>query len=133
MPQSDEVGPSTAAVTQPDVAGPSAPAAVQPDVAAPSNAPTAEEVRGTEAGPDAAVDEGALDEKSSPTPAVPPSWEKLMEILKGVSCFTDAEAPSTKMSNFFSLTKRVSVNMRGNPPASTQLPFGTLESSVSCI
>ena len=73
MPQSDEVGPSTAAVTQPDVAGPSAPAAVQPDVAAPSNAPTAEEVRGTEAGPDAAVDEGALDEKSSPTPAVPPS------------------------------------------------------------
>ena len=56
-----------------------------------------------------------------------------MEILKGVSCFTDAEAPSTKMSNFFSLTKRVSVNMRGNPPASARLPFGTLESSVSCI
>ncbi|KAL6333602.1 hypothetical protein AAG906_028787 [Vitis piasezkii] len=62
------------------------------------------EVCGTEAGPDAAVDEGAPDEKSSPTPVVPPSWE----ILKGVSCFTDTEAPSTKMPNFFPLTKRVS-------------------------
>ena len=33
-----------------------------------------------------------------------------MEILKGVSCFTNAEAPSTRMSDFFPLTKRVSVN-----------------------
>ncbi|RVW40696.1 hypothetical protein CK203_101629 [Vitis vinifera] len=27
-------------------------------------------------------------------------------MLKGVSCFTDAEAPSTKMSDFFPLTKQ---------------------------
>lgn len=37
-----------------------------------------------------------------------------MEVLKMVSCFTDAEAPSTRMSYFFSLTKRVSVNMGGD-------------------
>ncbi|KAL6342295.1 hypothetical protein AAG906_007509 [Vitis piasezkii] len=35
----------------------------------------------------------------------------MMEMLKGVSCFTDAEAPSTKMFDFFPLTKRVSINM----------------------
>ncbi|RVW19489.1 hypothetical protein CK203_116505 [Vitis vinifera] len=44
---------------------------------------------------------------------VPPSWEEMMEMLKGVSCFTDAEAPSTKMSDFFLLTKWVFVNMGG--------------------
>ena len=56
-------------------------------------------------------------------------------MLKGVSYFTDAEAPSTKMSDFFPLTKRVSVNMGGNHLAfvSTRLSFGTPESVVSCI
>ena len=38
-----------------------------------------------------------------------------MEMLKRVPCFTDAEAPSTKMSNFFPITKQISVNMGGNP------------------
>ena len=38
-----------------------------------------------------------------------------MEMMKGVSCFTDAEAPSTKMSDFFPLTKRVSLNMGSDP------------------
>ena len=58
-----------------------------------------------------------------------------MEMLKGVSCFTDAETPSTKMSDFFPLTKRVSVNMSGDPSTfvKARLPFGTLESVVSCI
>ncbi|RVW75676.1 hypothetical protein CK203_055230 [Vitis vinifera] len=32
----------------------------------------------------------------------------MMEMLKGVLCFTDAETPSTKMSDFFPLTKRIS-------------------------
>ncbi|KAL6312623.1 hypothetical protein AAG906_006768 [Vitis piasezkii] len=86
MPHSDVAGPSAVAVTQPNVAGPSA-AAIQPDADAPNNALAAEEVCG------------------------PPSWGELMEMLKEVSCFTDAEAPSTKMSNFFPLTKRISVNM----------------------
>lgn len=58
-----------------------------------------------------------------------------MEMLKGESCFMDAETPSTKMSEFFSLTKRVSANMGGDPPifVKARLPFGTPESSVSCI
>ena len=58
-----------------------------------------------------------------------------MEILKGVSCFTNAEAPSMRMSNFFPLTKWVSVNMGGDPPTfvKARLSFGTPESAVSCI
>ena len=58
-----------------------------------------------------------------------------MEMLKGVPCFTDSEAPSIKMSDFFLLTKRVFVNMGGDPPAfvKARLPFGTPESAVSCI
>ena len=58
-----------------------------------------------------------------------------MEMLKGVSCFMDAEAHSTKMSDFFPLTKRVSLNMGGDPPTfvKARLLFGTLESVVSCI
>ena len=58
-----------------------------------------------------------------------------MEMLKGVSCFTEAETPSMKISIFFSLNKRVSVNMGGDPPifVKARLPFGTPESVVSCI
>ena len=39
------------------------------------------------------------------------------------------------MSDFFPLTKRVSVTMGGDPPAfvKARLHFGTLESAVSCI
>ena len=56
-------------------------------------------------------------------------------MLKGVSCFTDAEAPSTKMSDFFLLTKWVFVNMGGNPSTfvKARLHFSTPESTVSCI
>ena len=135
MPQSDEAGPSTATMTQPDVAGPSAAVAVQPNVVAPRNTPIVEKVHGTEVGLDVVVNEGAPNEKSSLAPAAPPSWEELMEILKGVSYFTDAEAPSTKMFDFFPLTKRVSVNMGGDPLAFVlaRLSFGTPESVVSCI
>ena len=74
MPHSDKAGPSAAVVTQPDVAGPSAAIAIQLDATKPSNASVAEEeARGAESGPDAAIAEGAPDEKSSPTPATPPS------------------------------------------------------------
>ena len=108
---------------------------VQPDAAAPSNASTVEEACGTEGGSDAAVTEEAPDEKSSSAPAAPPSWEEMMEMLKGVPCFTDAEAPSMKISDFFPLNKWFSVNMGGDPPifVKARLPFGTLESVVSCI
>ena len=36
--------------------------------------------------------EKALIERSSYTAAAPPSWEKLMVMLKGVPCYTNAEA-----------------------------------------
>ena len=118
MPHSDEAGTSAIAVTQPDVAGPSAAVVIHPYAAAPSNIPVAEEeARGTEAGQDAAVAEGAPDEKGNPTPATPPTWKEMMEILKRVSCFTDVEAPSAKMSDFFPLTKRISSNMGGDSPS----------------
>ena len=55
---------------------------------------------------DASNGEEAPEEKSSHAAAVSPSWEELMEMLKGVPCFTDAEA---------------------------RLPFGTSKSAVSCI
>ena len=51
------------------------------------------------------MSEGVPDEESSCVAAVPSSWEELMEMLKGVSCFTDANA---------------------------RLPFGTFESVVPC-
>lgn len=56
-------------------------------------------------------------------------------MMKGVSCFTDVEALSTKMSDFFPLTKRVSVNMGSDPSTfvKARLPFGTSESTVSRI
>lgn len=58
-----------------------------------------------------------------------------MEMLKCVSCFTNVEAPFTKMLDFFPLTKRISVNMGGDPPffVLARLLFGTLESVVFCI
>ena len=110
-------------------------AAAQSGTTAFGDAPVVVETHGSEGIPDASNDEEAPDEKSSPTAAVPPSWEELMEMLKGVPCFTDAEAPSTRMSDFFPLTKRVSVNMDGDPPTfiKARLPFGTPESVVSCI
>ncbi|RVW59434.1 hypothetical protein CK203_110186 [Vitis vinifera] len=48
-------------------------------------------------------------------------------MLKGVLCFTDAEAPSMRMFDFFPFTKRVFVNMGGDPPTfvKARLPFGT--------
>ncbi|KAL6332099.1 hypothetical protein AAG906_020780 [Vitis piasezkii] len=126
--------------THPDEAGPSATAARSEvqcsiDIIAFGDAPIVVETRGSKGVLDASIDEKAPDEKSSLDAAVPPSWEELMEMLKGVSCFTDAEAPSTRMSDFFSLTKRVSLNIGGDPPAfvKAQLPFGTPESVVSCI
>ena len=42
--------------------------------------------------PEAPNSEEAPVERSSYTAAVPPSWEELMDMLKGVSCFTDAKA-----------------------------------------
>ena len=125
--QSEATGSGAAATVQTDAPGPSSTAAAQSSTIAFGNTPTAVETRGSEGVPNASIDEEALDEKSSPTAGVPPSWEEMMEMLKGVPCFTDAEAPSTRMSNFFPLTKRVSVNMGGDPPAfvKARLPFGT--------
>ena len=113
--QEDLGGAPLSTMPQSNEASPSAATAVQPEAATPSNASTAEEVRETEAGPDAVITERTPNEKSSPAPAASPSWEELMEMLKGVARFTDAEAPSTKMFDFFPLIKRVS----GGAPLST--------------
>lgn len=95
-----------------------------PDVAGPSSAPAAEkETSEKEAGPasgeapgGAAPAEEASDKKDTPTPASLPSRDEMMEMLKRMSGFTNAESPSTKMSNFFPLTKRISMNLGGDPP-----------------
>lgn len=111
-------GAPSSTVPSSDVAGPSAAAVAQPDVAGPSSTPATEnEANRTEAGPDAVAAKRAPNEKGSLAPTVHLSWEKMMEMLKRVSCFTDAKAPSTKMSDFFPLTKWISLNMDGNPPS----------------
>ena len=74
----DAAGSSTAAMVQADGPGRSSPAMV--------GTPMPEGV------PKAPNGEEAPVEKSGYTTAVPPSWEELMDVLKGVPCFTDAEA-----------------------------------------
>ena len=56
-------------------------------------------------------------------------------MLKQIPCFIEAKPPSTKMSNFFPLTKWISVNLEGDPPVSVLawLPFSIPESIVSYI
>lgn len=135
MPHPNVVGPSTAVATPPDIVGPSTTAVTQLDVAEPSSAlDAAKEACETETGSDTAPAEGVLDEKGSPSPIVSPRWEEMMEMLKRVPCFTDVEAPYTKMLDFFTLTKQISVNMGDHPPSfSARLLFGTPESVVFCI
>lgn len=76
-----------------------------------------------------------LDRKYAPAPPRAPNWEEMMELLKRVPCFTKVEPPSIKMLEFFSLTKRISMNIDGNPPISiaARLPFGTPKFVVSRI
>ena len=78
----DEDGPSASSAAPPDAAGPSAATMVQADTPGP----------GSHVVVDTPMSEGVPDEKSSRAAAVPPSREELMEMLKGVPCFTDAEA-----------------------------------------
>ena len=126
--QSEAIGSGAAATVQADAPGPSSMAAAQSSTTAFGDAPAVVETRGSEGVPDASIDEEAPRMlKGSLAVGVPPSWEEMMKMLKGVPCFTDAEAPSTRMSDFFPLTKRVSVNIGSDPPAfiKAQLPFGT--------
>lgn len=112
VPPSNTMGPSSTPVTEKEV-GPTP---------------------GGASGGAALVDE-VLDQKDTLTSTLPPSWDEMMETLKHVSCFIDAELPSTKMLDFFPLTKQISVNLVGDPSIfiSTRLPFGTLESTISRI
>ena len=103
--RSDEDGPNASSTAPPNVAGSRAAATVQDDAPGPSS-PIVVETPISEGVPDASNGEEALDEKSNHAAAVPPTWEELMEMLKGVPCFTDVEA---------------------------RLPFGTPESTMSCI
>lgn len=95
----------------------------------------AKEACETGTGSDTAPADGVLDEKGSPSLIVPPSWEEMMEMLKHVPCFTDAEAPYTKMLDFFPFTKWISVNMGDNLLSfiSARLSFDTPESTVFYI
>ena len=93
------------------------------DAMGPSNVPTVEKeisavLDGVLGG--AAPVEEVLDQNDTPTSASLPSWDDIMEMLRRVPCFTDAESPSTKMSDFFPLTKRISVNLGGEPLVSSQ-------------
>lgn len=63
----------------------------------------------------APIEEG-LDQKNTHVSAPPPNLEEMIEMLRRVLCFTDAEPPSIKMSDFFPLTKRISVNLGSDPP-----------------
>lgn len=76
-----------------------------------------------------------LDQKDAFASVSHLSWEEMMGMLRRVPCFTNVEPPLTKMLDFFSLTKRILVNMGGDPPVfvSARLPFGTLESTISPI
>ena len=59
-----------------------------------------------------------LDEKEATVAPRTLSWEEMVEILKQVPYFTDTKPPSTKMSDFFLLMKRISMNLDRNPPIS---------------
>ena len=60
------------------------------------------------------------DEKDAAVSPRAPSWEKMVELLKRVPCYTEVEPPSTKMSDFFPLTKWVHVEIDDNPPFLSQ-------------
>lgn len=76
-----------------------------------------------------------LNKKDATAPLRTPHWEEMAEMLKRIPYFTAAKPSSTKMSDFFPLTKRILVNLDGNPPISVvaRLPFGTPESVISRI
>lgn len=77
-----------------------------PDVVEPSSTPAAEKKTGGkkvglatgETPGNATPAEEVSDKKDTLAPVSPPNWDEMMEMLKRVSCFTDSEAPSTKMS-----------------------------------
>ena len=57
---------------------------------------------------------------ASPRPQAPrtPSWKEMVELLKQIPCFIEAEPPVTNMGDFFPLTKWVTVDLNDNPPIS---------------
>lgn len=104
----------------------------------PSSVPATEKEAGSAPGGasgGATPTEEVSDQKDTPAPAFPPSWDEMIEILKHVPCFTDVEPSSTKISDFFLLTKRISVNLGGDPPSfvSAKLSFGMPKFAVACI
>ena len=87
----DGDGASASAPAPPDAAGSSTAAMVQADAPGRSS-PVVVGTLMPEGVPEAPNGEEAPVERSSYTAAVPQSWEELMDMLKGVPCFTDAEA-----------------------------------------
>lgn len=115
------------AVPHPEVVRPSSTLTVEKEVGGKEADPTTEEAPG-----DAAPADEVSDKKDTPALAFFPSWDEMVEMLKRVPCITNSESPFTKMSDFFSFTKRISVNLGGDLPSfvSARLPFGTPESAM---
>lgn len=65
----------------------------------------------------------------------PPSWEKIVALLKKVPCFTAPELPVPSLDALFPLTHRHFVNLPGDPPITvvSHLSHGTPESVLRCI
>lgn len=104
----------------------------------PNSVPAAEKEAGSALGGasgGATPTEEVSDQKDTPAPTFPPSWDEMIEMLRHVPCFTDAEPSSTKMFDFFLLTKRISVNLSGDPPSFVlaKLSFGMPKFAVACI
>lgn len=103
------------AVPHPEMARPNSALTVEKEVGGKEADPTTEEAPG-----DAAPADEVSDKKDTPALAFFPSWDEMVEMLKRVPCITNSESPFTKMSDFFSFTKRISVNLGGNSLPSSQ-------------
>ncbi|RVW25247.1 hypothetical protein CK203_108206 [Vitis vinifera] len=72
-----------------------------------------------------------------PCPKTPraPSWKEMVELLKQVPCFTESEGLVNNIGDLFSTTRRVSMDLSGDPNISfvARLPFNTLDSIASHI
>lgn len=88
------------------------------DVVRPSNAPIAKSStrENTYTAQDrASIDPTPIDDDLEKNEATTPpralNWEEMVEMLKQIPHFTEVEPFSTKMSDFFSLMKWISVNL----------------------
>ncbi|RVW63610.1 hypothetical protein CK203_057392 [Vitis vinifera] len=133
--QLDAAGSSAAAMVQADAPRPSSTAAAQLGTTAFDNAPTVVETHASEGIPDASNGEEALDEKSSPTAAVPPNWEEFDGDAKGSAMLHECGGTFHEDVRLLPSDQTCLCEYGWGPPAfvKARLPFGTPESVISCI